>query len=112
MILFYSFNFILVAGFAIFFYRAGQFDNAPGLLWAILSIVISLLIWRWLRWGSAAIILGQVLLYVGIGVFRMMRKSSTVSCKKTPGSNPPRVNKHGRQRPGRKVRRRCPPQSC
>jgi hypothetical protein len=75
MMLFYSFNFVLLAGFAIFFYRAGEFENAPGLLWAVLSVLISLLFWQWLRWGTVGIIFGQIVLYVSIGVFRMNRKS-------------------------------------
>jgi len=61
--------------FAIFFYRAGEFDGAPGLLWAALSIAISLLIWQCLHWGLLAMLLGQAALFVGIGVVRVIRKS-------------------------------------
>jgi hypothetical protein len=71
----YSINFVLLVVFAIFFYRAGQFDDGPGLLWAALSVFISLLIWQWLQWGLLAMILGQVVLFAGIGFFRAMRKS-------------------------------------
>ena len=69
----YSWNFVLTVAFAIFFYRAGQFEHAPALLWAALSVAISLLVWLWLGWGMLAMILGQVGLFVGIGVFRMLR---------------------------------------
>jgi hypothetical protein len=75
MLPFYSFNFVLTVVFAVFFYRAGVFDNGPGLLWAALSVVISLAVWQWLRWGLLAMILGQVVLFAGIGVFRVIRKS-------------------------------------
>ena len=75
MMQFYSFNFLLMVVFAIFFYRAGEFDGGPGLLWAALSAVISFLIWQWLGWGLLAMILGQVGLFVAIGVFRVIRKS-------------------------------------
>jgi hypothetical protein len=75
MLPFYSFSFLFTVVFAIFFYRAGEFDGGPGLLWAVLSIAISLLIWQWLRWGLLAMVLGQILLFVGIGVVRVIRKS-------------------------------------
>ena len=75
MLPFYSFDFILMVVFAIFFYRAGVFDGGPALLWAALSVLISLLVWQGLRWGLVAMILGQAGLFVGIGVFRVIRKS-------------------------------------
>jgi hypothetical protein len=59
--------------FAIFFYRAGVFDDGPALLWAVLSIGISLLVWQVLKWGMAGLILGQIGLFVGIGVVRVVR---------------------------------------
>jgi hypothetical protein len=64
--------------FAIFFYRAALFDGCPasvGLLWAALSVAISLLVLQWLRWGLLVMVLGQIGLFVGIGVFRVVRKS-------------------------------------
>ncbi len=73
MLPFYSWNFLLMIGFAIFYYRAGEFDDCPGLLWAALSLAISLLILKWLHWGLLGIILGQFLLFIGIGVFRVIR---------------------------------------
>ena len=71
----YSFNFVLMVAFAILFYRAGVFDDSSGLLWATLSVLISFLVWQWLRWGLMAMVLGQIGLFVGIGVFRVIRKS-------------------------------------
>jgi hypothetical protein len=38
-------------------------------------VAISLLIWQWLRWGLLAMILGQIGLFVAIGVYRVIRKS-------------------------------------
>jgi hypothetical protein len=70
----YSFNFLLLVAFAVFFYRAGEFENCPGILWAAMSVAISLLVWQWLGWGLLAMIVGQVGLFAGIGVFRAMRK--------------------------------------
>jgi hypothetical protein len=73
MLPFYSFNFVGMVVFAIFFYRAGVFDNSPGLLWAALSVVISFLTWQWLHWGLLGMILGQIALFFGIAVFRVIR---------------------------------------
>jgi hypothetical protein len=75
MMPFYSFNFVLMVVFAIFFYRAGKFEDSPGLLWAALSVLISFLVWWWLGWGLLAMFLGQVGLFVGISVFRAIRKT-------------------------------------
>ena len=59
---------------AIFFYRAGVFEDGPGILWAALSVLISILIWQWLGGGLFAMLLGQMGLFVGITVFRGIRK--------------------------------------
>ena len=75
MLPFYSFQAVLLVLFAVFFYRAGVFEDGPALAWAALSVVISLLIWQWLGWGLVSMIVGQVGLFVGITVFRGMRKS-------------------------------------
>ena len=69
----YSFNFVLTIVFAIVMYRAGTAEDSPGILWAALSASISLVIWLGLGWGLVAMTLGQVALFIGIGVFRMMR---------------------------------------
>jgi hypothetical protein len=74
MLPFYSWNFFVLVGFAIFYYRAGEFDGGPGLLWAILSVGISLLIWQVLHWGLLVMLLGQIALFIGIGVYRVIRK--------------------------------------
>jgi hypothetical protein len=71
---FYSFTFVLMIVFAIFFYRAGEFEGSSGLLWAILSVVISVVAWRVFRWGILGILMAQIGLFIGITVFRMLRK--------------------------------------
>jgi hypothetical protein len=71
----YYFAFILLVVFAIFFYRAGEFEGSSGMVWAGISVLISILIWRWLGWGLLGMILGQIGLFVGIGIVRALRKS-------------------------------------
>jgi hypothetical protein len=66
---------ILIAVCAIFFYRAGEFDEAPGVLWAMLSILISALLWRVFHWGWLGILAGQLALFAGITIVRASRKS-------------------------------------
>lgn len=74
MLPFYSFNFVLLIVFAIFFYRVAESEDASAIVWTALSITISLLTWQVLHWGVLGTILGQVALFVGIGVFRALRK--------------------------------------
>jgi hypothetical protein len=69
-----SFALVGVVVFAIFFYRAGEFEDAPGLLWAALSVLVSVLVLRWLRWGMLGLLLGQAGLFVGIAAYRVIRK--------------------------------------
>ena len=68
------FAILLIAVCAAFFYRAAEFENKSRLLWCGLSIVISLATLFYLGWGWLGTVLGQVGLFVGITVFRMMRK--------------------------------------
>jgi hypothetical protein len=70
----YSFSFLVVVGAAIFFYRAAVFEDASTWIWTGLSVVISIFIWQVLHGGLLSLILGQVGLFVGIGIFRMIRK--------------------------------------
>jgi len=59
---------------AVFFYRAGEFDGSSGLLWAVLSVAISVVAWRVFGWGILGVLIAQIGLFVGITVFRMLRK--------------------------------------
>lgn len=75
MLPFYTFEFVLTAVFAIFFYRAGVLEKAPALLWASLSAGTSLLVWQGLGGGELAIIGSQLALFASITAFRVIRKS-------------------------------------
>ncbi|MGD0745570.1 MAG: hypothetical protein ABSA45_10480 [Verrucomicrobiota bacterium] len=68
------FSILLTALFAAFFYRAAEFENESRLLWCGLSIVISLASLFYLHWGLLGAVLGQVGLFAGIMLFRIMRK--------------------------------------
>lgn len=65
---------LLIGAFAIFYYRAGEYENTSGAAWAALSILISVLCWRVLKFGFLGIFFGQVLLFFGITVYRTLRK--------------------------------------
>jgi len=74
MLPFYSFTFILLLACAVFFYRAGEFEGSCGLPWAAVSILISVVIWRWLHGGFLAVLFGQVGLFVAITLYRSRKK--------------------------------------
>ncbi len=75
MMPFYSFTFVLLLICAVFFYRAGEFEGSSGLVWAALSVLISVAIWRWLHWGFIGVLLGQIGLFAGITLYRSRRKA-------------------------------------
>ena len=60
---------------AVFFYRAAEAEDASGLLWAALSVVISIFILRYTALGWIGMLIGQVGLFIGIGLFRALHKS-------------------------------------
>ncbi len=68
-----SFSSILVAVCALFFYRAGEFENASGIAWAELSIAVSVAMWQWLGGGFLAVLGGQVALFAAITAYRARR---------------------------------------
>lgn len=59
---------------AITFYRAGQLERSWGLLWAALSIMVSVLALRFLGWGLIGVLLGQACLFIGITLYRMWKQ--------------------------------------
>jgi hypothetical protein len=66
---------ILVSlAFAIFFHRASEFDDEPTWIWSALSLVISAVTIFWLHCGWLGMFLGQLALFVGITIFKMLRK--------------------------------------
>jgi hypothetical protein len=68
------FAILLIVVFAVFFHRAAEFENKSGLLWSGLSILVSVVTLFFFHWGWPGALLGQAGLFVGIGIFRMMRK--------------------------------------
>ena len=63
-----------VVAFAIFYHRAAESEGESGVLWAILSVLISVGTLFCLGWGWLGAFLGQGLLFLGIGVYRALRK--------------------------------------
>jgi hypothetical protein len=64
----------MIVVFAVFFYRAAESEKESGLLWCGLSVLISLAAMFLLPWGWLGILLGQVGLFAGITIFRMVRR--------------------------------------
>jgi uncharacterized membrane protein len=64
---------IVIAVCAIAFYRAGRMERSWGLLWAALSIAISLLVRFALHWPILAVFAGQAALFVAITLWRMRK---------------------------------------
>lgn len=58
---------------ALTFYRAGRMERSAGLLWAVLSIVVSFLALRFLPWGLIGVFAGQAVLFVAITLWRMRK---------------------------------------
>ena len=70
----YSFQFILMLACAVFYYRAADLENAPALLWAGISFGVYALTWLWLGWGMLGNLFAQILLLIGIAIFRVIRE--------------------------------------
>jgi hypothetical protein len=68
------FPILMVVGFAVFYYRAAEAEKESSLLWCGLSVLISIATMFLLPWGWLGTLLGQVGLFVGITIFRMMRR--------------------------------------
>ena len=66
---------ITIIASAIFFYRGAKVDGSSTVLWVVLSVVISLLLFTLFRVGVMGIILGQAGLFLGITIFRIVRES-------------------------------------
>lgn len=65
---------MMVIAFAVFYYRAAEAEKESNLLWCGLSVLISIATMCLLPWGWLGILLGQVGLFAGITIFRMMRR--------------------------------------
>jgi hypothetical protein len=66
---------LIIICFAVFFHRAADFEDESTLIWCGLSVLISVLAFFWLGCGWLGISLGQVGLFVGITIVRILRKS-------------------------------------
>jgi hypothetical protein len=66
---------LIIICFVIFFCRAAEFEDESTLIWGGLSVTISLVAFLWLHCGWIGISLGQIGLFVGITIFRILRKS-------------------------------------
>jgi uncharacterized membrane protein len=66
----YGLDTVVIIACAVFYYKAAQIENASAILWTGLSIIVSLSI-RILGFGLAALIIGQVLLFLAITLVRL-----------------------------------------
>jgi len=71
---FYSFQFVMLLACAGFYYKAAEVEGSSGFLWAALSAGVFVLTWIILSWGWLGCLLGQVGLFAGITVFRVLRR--------------------------------------
>lgn len=71
---FYSLQFVMLLGCAAFYYKGAEMEGVSGFLWSTLSVLIFILTWIVLSWGSLACLLGQGVLFAGITVVRVLRK--------------------------------------
>lgn len=70
-----SYSLVLMAIAAIFFYKAAATEKESRLIWAGLSVVVSVLI-HLLGGGFVILLLGQIGLFIGITVFRTINDKS------------------------------------
>ncbi len=70
----YSPTFILGVVCTIFYYRAGEYENSSGVVWAALSAVVSLVLWTVAHVGFLGTLLGQVGLFAGLTLWRCRGK--------------------------------------
>jgi hypothetical protein len=66
----YYLTFLVMFGSVVFFYRAGEIEGTSGFAWAVMSLVISMVILRWLHGGLVGALFGQFALFAGITLYR------------------------------------------
>jgi hypothetical protein len=69
------FAILIIAVCAAFFYRAAEFENESSLAWTGLSVVISVVALFVFHWGWLGCLIGQAGLFLGITIFRILRKT-------------------------------------
>ena len=67
----YDFDTIFIIAFAVFFYKAADYENASKILWVGLSIIVSLLS-RIFGFGLIGLISGQVVQFFAIAAIRLI----------------------------------------
>lgn len=70
----YSFQFVFLLACAGFFYKAAVFEDESAFLWTTLSVSIFIVTWIVFSWGWLGCLLGQLGLFVGIAIVRVLRK--------------------------------------
>jgi len=65
---------LIIIAYVIFFCRAAEFEDESTLIWGGLSVTISAVAFFGLGCGWLGISIGQVGLFIGITIFRMLRK--------------------------------------
>lgn len=70
---FYSFQFVLLLGCAVLFYKAAELEGESEILWVGLSVGVFALTWFGMGWGFPGNLAGQALLFGGIAVYRAWR---------------------------------------
>jgi hypothetical protein len=65
---------VVVVVSAVFYYRAAEFENESALIWTGLSLLTSVVYVFVLHCGWLGCLLGQLGLFAGITIFRMLRK--------------------------------------
>jgi hypothetical protein len=65
---------LIIIAYVIFFCRAAEFEDESTLIWGGLSVMISAVTFLWLHCGWLGISLGQIGLFVGITIVRILRK--------------------------------------
>jgi hypothetical protein len=73
---FYSFQFVMLLACAAVYYKAAEMEGSSGFLWSALSVVVFILTWIVLSWGWLGCLLGQVGLFAGITLVKMLRRQS------------------------------------
>ena len=68
------FTILIIAVGAAFYYRAAEFENESTWIWCGVSLVISAVALLWLHCGWLGILMGQVGLFIGITIFRILRR--------------------------------------
>jgi hypothetical protein len=65
---------LIIVAYAIFFCRTAESEDESTLIWGGLSVTISLVAFLWLHCGWLGISIGQLGLFVGITIVRILRK--------------------------------------